>query len=139
MELSEVLEVSYFEPPPKLHLGLTGRGSLQHPENLNWIGHFYSYNLTPTDTSTPTIFDQFVTITNVRWPSTYYFVHCNICLNKNFFLNKINKTTKLSQTFSYFSFSLFYADCQFIQGAKEHLQKHFVLYFRMCYFETKKY
>ena len=55
------------------------------------------------------------------------------------FLNKINKTTKLSQKFSYFSFPLFYAECQFIQGAKQHLQKHFVLYFRMCYFKIKKY
>ena len=33
--------------PLGLHLGLTGRVSLQHPQILNWIGQIYAYDLWP--------------------------------------------------------------------------------------------
>ena len=80
--MSELSEASLFIPPPGFHPGITGRGTLQHPQILIWIGHFDTCNLT-----------------NVQQPSTCFFDHWNIFFINKFshspdkFLKEINKKT----------------------------------------------
>ena len=125
--MSELTEASFFGLPPRLQVGLM-------------VGAVYSISRFSAefDTSTPVNFDQSVTLANFWWPSTCYFNQCNIFLINNFylvlqkkFLEKINE--KIQNFHKIFTFPpLFYTDCQFIQIAKQHLQKCFVLHYWNC-------